>query len=315
VKAERTQVEGPPEAPVPAADGAAAETSPAFGPRIRAVRIARGISLRTLARRLGVSPATVSQIETGKTNLSAARLYDILELLGETPRPDATPDSTAVERPHPVAWRAFEPLAWDPVLTAALEVFVAVGYHGATVRDIARRSGLSVPGMYHYYPSKQDMLVAMLERTMRDLLARTAAARDEGGDPVERFARIIECLVLYHTYRREPAFVGASEMRSLQPAARRRIVAERVAQQRMIDVEVEAGVEAGQFLTPNPHDAARAAVTMCTATVQWYRPDGPLRPEQIAERYVGFALHLMHVSPDPVRVTRRAGTSRSTTRR
>jgi AcrR family transcriptional regulator len=193
-----------------------------------------------------------------------------------------------------VSWRTFGPLGWDPILTAALDAFVAVGYHGATVRDIARRSGLSVPGIYHHYPSKQDMLIAILDRTMADLLRRSAAARDDGApEPVARFARLIECLALYHTYRRAPAFIGASEMRSLNPQARQRIVVERVTQQRMIDVEVEACVRAGHFRVARPHDAARAAVTMCTSIPQWYRPDGELSPERIASEYVDFAMALM----------------------
>ena len=61
-------------------------------------------------------------------------------------------------------WREFRPLDLDPVLEAALEAFVEVGYHGATVRDIARRCGLSVPGMYHHYLTKQQMLVTLLDR-------------------------------------------------------------------------------------------------------------------------------------------------------
>jgi len=272
-------------------------STPAFGPLIRGARLGRRISLRQLATDLGISPASLSQIETGRTTLSAPRLHEILRVLdlslgdlldghGEPAAPPTSSGST---------WRSFAPLAWDPVLTAALEAFVAVGYHGATVRDIAKRCGLSVPGIYHHYPSKQHMLAAILDRTMEDLLGRSAAARDEGADPVERFARIIECLVLYHTYRQAPAFIGASEMRSLDPPARRRIASRRAAQQRMIDVEVDAGVTAGRFRTGNPHDAARAAVTMCVSVTQWYRPQGPLTPEQIAARYVGFALHLMDV--------------------
>ena len=305
--------------PAETPDALPSGAAPAFGPRVRAVRIARGISLRALARRLGVSPATLSKIETGKASLSAERLYDLLHVLGDTseavpqggraraengePVADVGPADLAPARTggravdvDPGAWRTFAPLDWDPVLTAALEAFVAVGYHGATVRDIASRAGLSVPGMYHYYPGKQDMLVAILDRTMTDLLWRSAAARAEGRNPAECFARLIESLVLFHTYRREPAFIGASEMRSLQAGARERIAARRVEQQRMIDTEVEAGVREGRFRTAHPHDAARAAVTMCLSTTQWYRPDGPLSPEEIAERYVAFALQLMQVA-------------------
>jgi AcrR family transcriptional regulator/DNA-binding transcriptional ArsR family regulator len=206
-----------------------------------------------------------------------------------------------VHEPDPPAskdWRRFDPLVLDPVLRAAVEAFVELGYHGSTVRDIAARSGLSKPGTYHYYPKKQRVLVAILDMTMADLLERSRAAREEGGlDPVRRFALLVECLALYHTYRRDLAFIGASEMRSLEPANRDRIAALRTEQQGMLDVEVEAATVAGRFTTPFPHEASRALATMCTGLAQWYKPHGPLTPEETAAQYVRFALDLMGHRP------------------
>ena len=207
-----------------------------------------------------------------------------------------------------VTWRDYDELQLDPVLAAALAAFVDTGYHGATVRDIARRAGLSVPGMYHHFATKQEMLVGVLDVAMDDLLWRSEAARDEGnGDPVRSFALLIECLVLYHCYRSDLAFIGASEMRSLEPANRTRIAGLRTAQQRMVDVEVDAAVESGAFDVSHAHDAARAVTTMCVAIPQWYRPGHSSSPEEVARRYVGFALGLMgYGGPVPVHAQRGA---------
>lgn len=209
-------------------------------------------------------------------------------------------------KPQP-DWRHFDPLPLDNVLEAAAEAFVELGYHGATVREIARRCGLSVPGMYHHYVTKQEMLVALLDMLMEDLLWRTGAARAGGGaDPVRRFALIVECLALVHTHRRDLAFIGASEMRSLEAANRDRIVGLRVKEQRLLDAEVVAAVASGEFTTSHPHEASRAVATMCTAIVQWYQPGGPDSPEMIAERYVEFAFGLVGYRPAPRRDRRRA---------
>ena len=48
------------------------------------------------------------------------------------------------------------------ILEAAIRVFAEHGYHGTTTRELAQRSGLSVPGVYHYYPSKQDILFDLM---------------------------------------------------------------------------------------------------------------------------------------------------------
>jgi transcriptional regulator with XRE-family HTH domain len=52
------------------------------GPRLRAHREQRGLTLRELARRLGVSPSAISQIETGKSRPSVSTLYSIVSELG-----------------------------------------------------------------------------------------------------------------------------------------------------------------------------------------------------------------------------------------
>src|SRR3954468_17122045 len=52
------------------------------GPRLRAHREQAGLSLRELARRLGVSPSAISQIETGKSRPSVSTLYSIVSELG-----------------------------------------------------------------------------------------------------------------------------------------------------------------------------------------------------------------------------------------
>ncbi|MDN5931807.1 MAG: TetR/AcrR family transcriptional regulator, partial [Pseudonocardia sp.] len=192
-----------------------------------------------------------------------------------------------------VRWREYGPLDFDPVLRAALDEILAIGYHAATVRGIAARAGLSVSGIYHYYTSKQHMLVTILDLTMADLLVRARAAYEEGHDPVERFCLLVEALVLFHTHRRELGFVGAAEMRSLEPANRARIAELRTVQQRMVDHEVAEAVRLGRFRADHPHEAARAVVTMCTALPTWWRPDGPLSPEQVAAQYVGFARQMM----------------------
>lgn len=51
------------------------ETAPALGPRLRAIRLRRGLGLRELARRLDVSPSSISKIETGKNQPSVRTLY------------------------------------------------------------------------------------------------------------------------------------------------------------------------------------------------------------------------------------------------
>ncbi|MFI6224953.1 TetR family transcriptional regulator [Nocardia salmonicida] len=279
-------------------------TEHAVGARVRQARTAAGLSLRAVAQRIGVSPATLSAIETGKTGASVARLRSLAVelgttvawLIGDQPRRahDARPDEPG---PHPGAtadsWREFPPLDIDPVLAAAIDSFVETGYHGATMRSIAARAGMSVPGVYHHYRDKQDLLVRALDLTMDELHRRVRAARLDGANGRERVIRVVEALALFHTHHRELAFIGASEMRSLNPADRDRITASRNEIQYILDADIDTALAEAHRPTDHARDAGRAIATMCTALPQWFRLDGPSSPEQIATAYADFALGLL----------------------
>ncbi|NMO01331.1 TetR family transcriptional regulator [Gordonia sp. TBRC 11910] len=270
------------------------------GRRIRAARTARSISLRSLASTIGVSPATLSQIENGHTGLSVRRLEAIAGALGVSAgilldgRDDAA-SASSPRRPREAGthWRTYSPLDFDPILLGALDEFLDVGYHGTSMRKISARCGVSVPGIYGHYASKQDLLMTVLSETMSELEWRADAAVAEGHDPVGKFCLIVENLALFHTHRRQLGFLGTSEVRALEPANDEAIAARRNRQQVTLDGFVFDAVRAGDFHVRDPGDAARAVVTMCTSLPNWWQPDGRLHPEDIAADYVGFALRLM----------------------
>jgi AcrR family transcriptional regulator len=279
-----------------------AGAAPNTGEAVRQLRAARGVSLRRLAKRVGVSPATISAIENGKAGISIQRLHQIAMALGvtaaaliEDPTTPAQPQrATPAPAGLPTAnWREFAPLPIDSVLSGAIRAFVAAGYHGASMRSIAQFANMSVPGVYHHYPSKQDLLVKILDITMTDLCWRLQHAREDGNNPIERVALIVEALALFHTRRNDLSFIAASEMRSLAPHHYRRIARLRDDVQHVLDTEIAAASTAGGLAVKYPRDAGKAIATMCTALVQWFEPDGLTTPEQIATEYAQFALRLL----------------------
>jgi AcrR family transcriptional regulator len=168
------------------------------------------------------------------------------------------------------------------------------GYHGTSVRDIAERAGMSSAALYHHYSSKQDLLFHITDRGIADLVRATEAALAASpDDPAERLRAIVRVHILRHTEHRQGSFIGNSEIRSLDPENRAIVVSKRDQQARLFDSVVLEGIERGVFVTPYPKDASRAIITMCTAVAQWYRPDGPLTPEQVADRYGELSLAML----------------------
>ncbi|MEU6626009.1 TetR/AcrR family transcriptional regulator [Streptomyces litmocidini] len=183
-------------------------------------------------------------------------------------------------------WRSYSSSPLPPILETALACFVEHGYHGTSIREVAARAELSVPGLYYHYASKQALLVAIVSHAMDDLWDRSTAALEESGDDVQRrLDALVECLVLFHAHRRDLAFIAYSEIRSLTGEARTTYIGARDRQQRLMDQVVEDGVAQKVFSTPYPREVSRAIVTMCTGVSQWYSAKGEHSPQQLAQRY------------------------------
>src|SRR5690606_23789772 len=56
------------------------------------------------------------------------------------------------------------------LLEAALEVFVAQGYHAAAMDDIADRAGVSKPVLYQHFPGKLELYLALLETSCNTII-------------------------------------------------------------------------------------------------------------------------------------------------
>jgi AcrR family transcriptional regulator len=195
-----------------------------------------------------------------------------------------------------------------PVLAHALDAFVVNGYHGTTVRDIARRLGQTVPAIYYHYENKQAVLVALLNMSIDDLLARCTLADAEApeNDPVERLSAIVRCIVLYVAHRREMAFLDA-EIRSLEAGNRESYVEKRDRMQDMVTRVITDGMERKVFSPGDSHAHARAIITMLRGIANWYRLGGQLTPDDIAQQYVTYALRIVghDTSSEATRAPRR----------
>jgi len=78
----------------------------------------------------------------------------------------------------------------DAILRAAIDVFAERGYFNAQVADVARAAGVAAGTVYLYFKSKDDLLVSIFERSMRDGLALGRAAVAGLEDPSERLRRL-----------------------------------------------------------------------------------------------------------------------------
>src|SRR3954464_10347631 len=101
----------------------------------------------------------------------------------------------------------------DAILRAAIDVFAERGYFNAQVADVARAAGVAAGTVYLYFKSKDDLLISIFERSMRDGLAHSRAAAPDLGDPRERRQRLARGHLARLGHDRKLAIVFQVELR------------------------------------------------------------------------------------------------------
>jgi AcrR family transcriptional regulator len=179
------------------------------------------------------------------------------------------------------------------IAAAALKAFAEQGYHGVSIRELAQRADVSLSTMYWFYPSKQDLLFALIQESVRafsEIYEAALAGADD--DPVSRLDAFIGALVEYRArYRLESKILD--EVRNLESPLREKIDQANEGSRGELARIIAAGIEAGVFSTPYPNDIRRAITAMCNAVARWYDPAGPLTIPQLVSRYRHMARTLL----------------------
>lgn len=187
-------------------------------------------------------------------------------------------------------WRDPDVGALPPVLESALERFYANGYYGTSVRDIARGANMTVQGLYYHYAGKQDILTALLDYMLTAVVELCeSAAAEAGPDVVLRLRNLVEALTLFMAKHRKAGAMDA-EIRALDPGNRAAYGTKRRTVEALLVDAIAQGTNEGEFDVEFPMDTGRALLGMIQAIPAWYRPDGPLTPAELAERYVSVAM-------------------------
>lgn len=188
----------------------------------------------------------------------------------------------------------------EAITTAAREIFADRGYHAASVRDIAKRAGLSLSALYHWHPSKQDLLAALIEESTTDYFqACERELLDAGDDPTERLCAMVLAAVEFRVRRRIESNISAREWRNLDPAHQERLGGLRSAASDLWADIIDDGVAQGLFRCAHPDDARRAIQAACNAIPQWYDPDGEVDLSELVRRYTAIAMRIVDHQSQP----------------
>lgn len=176
------------------------------------------------------------------------------------------------------------------IFQAALGLFQAKGYHGASMQDLADAVGMQKASLYYYIRSKEDLLVMVCERGTRAFTQDLSEIVASDLPATDKLRRAIEChlvalceqLPLFTVFLREQKFLSDEQKRKLRGAGKQHA--------ELLATVLEEGIAAGEFRRCDPAVTALAILGMCNWLYEWYSPDGPLAPLEIAAMYSELAL-------------------------
>jgi TetR/AcrR family fatty acid metabolism transcriptional regulator len=91
------------------------------------------------------------------------------------------------------------------LLDAAVRVFARKGYHASRVGDIAEEAGVAYGLLYHYFQSKEEVLLTVFRETWRALIATIKSVEQAGDPPREQLRKVAE--ILLRSWQRDPDLV------------------------------------------------------------------------------------------------------------
>ncbi len=179
----------------------------------------------------------------------------------------------------------------DDIVQAATRIFSRRGYHGTSMQHIAEELGMRKASLYHHVSAKEDLLFAIHQRLIDKLVDGTLEVVSSSLDPEEKLRRIILVNTQMVTGDVDAVSVFLKERDAIAGERWAGVVAQRDVYEQMVTGVIRDGVGSGVFAEADPALLTKAVLSMPSWASMWYRAEGPMGAEQLAELFSDVALY------------------------
>jgi AcrR family transcriptional regulator len=173
----------------------------------------------------------------------------------------------------------------EKIRDAAVKLFAEMGYHAAPLRDIASLAGIQAASIYYHYPSKQALLVEIMDTHMRQLNANLEHILEQSSGVAEKLYETIAGHIRLHTTYKAEFFIIDTEIRALDEETRPRIMALRDEYEHLLQQLLQQGMDEGVLRNSDVKVTSYALIAMCTEVASWFRAQGRLTVQQVIDIY------------------------------
>lgn len=176
------------------------------------------------------------------------------------------------------------------IIAAATRVFSERGYHAATMAEIASAVGIRKPSLYHHVRKKEDLLFAIHEQLIEELLEKTLEVVATAQSPAHRLRGVLQVTMRFVARHRDEVTVFLRERSAVTGQRWTELVVKRDQYEQLVSGIIAEGTASRDFIDVPPSIAARGVIAMANWGYTWFQPDGEMTADEISDIFATIAL-------------------------
>ena len=173
----------------------------------------------------------------------------------------------------------------DAIVDASARVFAQRGYHATGIAELCEVNGLGKGAFYHYIGSKEELLAAIHDRVMDEVMLGADRVAQASGSPAAQLAMLGDELIDVIYRYPDHVWVFLHEFPALTGERAEQFRVRRREYERRVEAILRAGIESGEFRNVDPRLTTLAWLGMHNYTYLWLKVDGRLSARDVAKRF------------------------------
>jgi AcrR family transcriptional regulator len=217
-----------------------------------------------------------------------ARIFTSIFLTGAAAAPESIPPVSLVmrrsRRKAPAAADESRQSTFQRMLDAAAALFSTKGYAATSTREIAGILGIRKASLYYHIETKEDLLYAICKSSLEQIRGDVAAALEGVDDPLARIPTLVRSHIRNLVRSQTAHSVAVGEMHALSGARLKEVIALRDAYEDLVRSVLQDARRAGVLREDvSIKYLCLILLGLLNRVEIWYRPDGTLSPDQLAD--------------------------------
>jgi AcrR family transcriptional regulator len=173
----------------------------------------------------------------------------------------------------------------DAIIDTSASVFARRGYHATGIAELCDVNGFGKGAFYYYIGSKEELLAAIHDRVMDEVMLGADRVEVAGGSPSAQLQMLgTELLDVIHRYP-DHVWVFLHEFPALTDERAEQFRTRRREYERRVEAVLREGVNAGEFREVDPWLTARAWLGMHNYTYLWLKSGGSVSARDVAKPF------------------------------